>query len=89
VDEKAKVIAEYLISDLNPLDYHVWGAMLEAYHKLQKKAINDRGTSNHIVEYLYFFNIFIYLNFATVPLYGSTISTNEMPLAPGECPSRF
>ena len=21
--------------DLNPLDYHVWGAMLEAYHKLQ------------------------------------------------------
>ena len=23
--------------DLNPLDYHVWGAMLEAYHKLQAK----------------------------------------------------
>lgn len=23
--------------DLNPLDYHVWGAMLEAYHKLQPK----------------------------------------------------
>ena len=23
--------------DLNPLDYHVWGAMLEAYHKLPKK----------------------------------------------------
>lgn len=23
--------------DLNPLDYHVWGAMLEAYHKLEKK----------------------------------------------------
>lgn len=21
--------------DLNPLDYHVWGAMLERYHKLQ------------------------------------------------------
>src|SRR6218665_3209082 len=25
-------------SDLNPLDYHVWGAMLEAYHKLQPKS---------------------------------------------------
>jgi len=23
--------------DLNPLDYHVWGAMLEKYHKLQPK----------------------------------------------------
>ena len=23
--------------DLNPLDYHVWGAMLERYHKLQPK----------------------------------------------------
>ena len=23
--------------DFNPLDYHVWGAMLEAYHKLQPK----------------------------------------------------
>ena len=23
--------------DLNPLDYHVWGAMLESYHKLQPK----------------------------------------------------
>ena len=23
--------------DLNPLDYHVWGAMLEAYHKLHLK----------------------------------------------------
>lgn len=23
--------------DLNPLDYHVWGAMLEAYQKLDKK----------------------------------------------------
>ena len=23
--------------DLNPLDYHVWGAMLETYHKLQAK----------------------------------------------------
>lgn len=23
--------------DLNPLDYHVWGAMLEQYHKLQPK----------------------------------------------------
>jgi len=23
--------------DLNPLDYHVWGAMLEAYYKLQPK----------------------------------------------------
>jgi hypothetical protein len=23
--------------DLNPLDYHVWGAMLEEYHKLQPK----------------------------------------------------
>jgi len=23
--------------DLNPLDYHVWGAMLEAYHKLDSK----------------------------------------------------
>jgi len=22
--------------DLNPLDYHVWGAMLTAYHKLDK-----------------------------------------------------
>ena len=24
-------------SDLNPLDYHVWGTMLEKYHKLQPK----------------------------------------------------
>jgi len=24
-------------SDLNPLDYHVWGAMLEAYHKHRPK----------------------------------------------------
>ena len=24
-------------SDLNPLDYHVWGTMLEKYHKLQSK----------------------------------------------------
>jgi len=23
--------------DLNPLDYHVWGAMLERYHKVQPK----------------------------------------------------
>ena len=23
--------------DLNPLDYHVWGAMLQAFHKLQSK----------------------------------------------------
>jgi len=23
--------------DLNPLDYHVWGAMLEAYHKRHPK----------------------------------------------------
>src|SRR6218665_1944528 len=23
--------------DLNPLDYHLWGAMLERYHKLQPK----------------------------------------------------
>ena len=23
--------------DLNPLDYHVWGAMLEAYQKLNRK----------------------------------------------------
>ena len=23
--------------DLNPLDYHVWGAMLESYHKLKPK----------------------------------------------------
>ena len=23
--------------DLNPMDYHVWGAMLEAYHKLHPK----------------------------------------------------
>ena len=23
--------------DLNPLDYHVWGGMLEAYHKLHPK----------------------------------------------------
>jgi len=23
--------------DLNPLDYHVWSAMLEKYHKLQPK----------------------------------------------------
>ena len=23
--------------DLNPLDYHVWGVMLEKYHKLQPK----------------------------------------------------
>jgi len=23
--------------DLNPVDYHVWGAMLEAYHKLKTK----------------------------------------------------
>jgi len=26
--------------DLNPLDYHVWGAMLEAYHKLHLKPKN-------------------------------------------------
>ena len=24
-------------NDLNPMDYHVWGAMLEAYHKLHPK----------------------------------------------------
>ena len=23
--------------DLNPLDYHVWGAMLQAFHKLYSK----------------------------------------------------
>jgi len=23
--------------DLNPLDYHIWGAMLGKYHKLQPK----------------------------------------------------
>ena len=23
--------------DLNPLDYHVWGAVMERYHKLQPK----------------------------------------------------
>jgi len=23
--------------DLNPLDYHVWGAMLQAFHKLHSK----------------------------------------------------
>jgi len=27
--------------DLNLLDYHVWGAMLKAYHKLDKVATNN------------------------------------------------
>jgi len=26
-----------LCPDLNPLDYHVWGAVLQAFHKLQSK----------------------------------------------------
>jgi len=36
--------------DLNPLDYHVWGAMLQAFHKLHPKpktiAELTRGQSN-------------------------------------------
>ena len=27
--------------DLNPLDYHEWGAMMERYHKLQPKTIAE------------------------------------------------
>jgi len=27
----------YLLPDLNPLDYHVWGAMLQAFHKIHPK----------------------------------------------------
>jgi len=26
-----------LLPDLNPLDYHVWGAMLQAFHKIHLK----------------------------------------------------
>jgi len=28
------------LPDLNPLDYHVWGAMLERYQKYTPKPIN-------------------------------------------------
>ena len=31
---------------INMLDYHVWGAMLKAYHKLDMLDINNQGASN-------------------------------------------
>jgi len=32
--------------DLNLFNYHVWGAMLKANHKLDKQAIDNRDASN-------------------------------------------
>ena len=34
-------VAPKTLPDLNPLDYHVWGAMLERYHELQPKPTTD------------------------------------------------
>jgi len=35
------------LSNINPVDYHVWGAMLEAYHKLKaKNNCRTRGSAS-------------------------------------------
>ena len=34
--------------DLNPLDYHEWGAMLEKYHNLQTKPKNNKRIEGRI-----------------------------------------
>jgi len=38
--------------DLNQLDYHVWGAMLQAFHKLhlKPKTIPERTSSSAVAE---------------------------------------
>ena len=35
--ENINFLITYLLPDLNPLDYHVWGAMLQAFHKIHPK----------------------------------------------------
>jgi len=39
------------LPDLNPLDYHVWGVMLEAYHKchLKPKTITELKEVLHVI----------------------------------------